>query len=127
MLNRDDILKANDIKVEPVEAWGGTVYVKGMTGKERDLFESTIMKVRGTKRDLNLENLRAKLCALTICDEKGTRLFADGDVPLLAEKSATELQKVFIVAQRLSGITPEDVQELTEELKDNPFGDSASD
>ena len=49
------------------------------------------------------------------------------DATLLGDKSAQELQKVFAVAQRLSGITAEDVEELTEGIKENPFGDSPSD
>ena len=65
MLNRDDILKATDIKIEPVEAWGGTVYVKGMTGKERDQFEASVIKMKGKSQDINLANVRAKLC----CDD----------------------------------------------------------
>ena len=127
MLNRDDILKASDIKIEPVQAWGGTLYVKVMTGKERDLFESSVITIKGTSQSYNLANVRAKLCVLTICDENGNRLFADSDMPLLAEKSALELQKIFVVAQRLSGITEADVKTLTEGLKENPFGDSPSD
>ncbi|OGO12737.1 MAG: hypothetical protein A2Y53_04900 [Chloroflexi bacterium RBG_16_47_49] len=127
MLNRDDILKATDIQIEPVEAWGGTVYVKGMTGKERDRFEASIVHIHGKKQDVNLENVRAKLCVMSMCDENGKRLFADSDAPLLTEKSACELQKVFAVAQRLSGITDEDIDELTEGIKENPFGDSPSD
>ena len=126
MLNRDDILNASDIKIEPVEAWGGTVYVKGMTGKERDQFEASVISIRGKSQSVNLENVRAKLCVLTLCDEAGKRLFNDGDMSLLSAKSAIELQKVFTVAQRLSGITSEDVTELTEGLKESPFGDSPS-
>lgn len=125
-MNRDDILNAKDIKIEAVKAWGGTVYVKGMTGRERDQFEASIIRTKGRNQTINLQDVRAKLCVLTICDENGVRLFEDADIPALSEKSAGELQKVFEVAQRLSGITEEDVDELTEGLKDNPFGGSAS-
>lgn len=125
-LNRDDILKVKDLKVEKVQAWGGTVHVRGMTGAERDKFEAGIIQMRGKEQSLNLQNVRAKLCVLTLCDADGTRLFEDNEMALLAEKSAVELQKVFAVAQRLSGITQEDVDELAEGLKESPFGDSAS-
>lgn len=127
MLTRDDILKASDIKVESVKAWGGTVYVKGMTGRERDQFEASIITIRGKSQSINLENVRAKLCVMTLCDKDGVRLFADADLVALSEKSAVELQKIFAVAQRLSGITADDVKDLTEGLKDSPFEDSPSD
>ena len=126
MLTRDDILKAKDTQIEPVKAWGGTVYVRGMTGTERDAYEASVITMRGNKQSFNLKNVRAKLCVMTLCDKDGLRLFADGDVELLAEKSAAELQKIFVVAQRLSGITERDVQELTEGIEDNPFDGSVS-
>lgn len=126
VLNRDDILNASDIRKEKVKAWGGEVWVRGMTGAERDKFESSVIQFKGSSQSLNLSNVRAKLCALTICDEEGKRLFTEADVQLLSEKSAVELSKIFIVAQRLSGITDADVEELTEGLKENPFEDSVS-
>ena len=125
-LSRDEILKAKTMKIEKVEAWGGTVCVRGMTGAERDQFEAGIIRQRGKEQTVDLRNVRAKLCAMTLCDEDGNRLVKDEDVTLLANDPAVELQKVFVVAQRLSGITAEDVEELTEDLK-NPFEGSSSD
>lgn len=125
-LSRDDILKVKDVKIEKVQAWGGTVFVRGMTGAERDKFESSIVQQRGKEQIINLQNVRARLCVLTLCNEDGERLFQDSEINLLAEKSAVELQKVFLVAQRLSGITQEDVDELAEGLKENPFEGSVS-
>lgn len=127
MLTKDDILKANDIKIEPVDAWGGTVYVRGMTGTERDAFEASVITMRGTKQSVNLKNVRAKLCVMTLCDKSGHRLFEDSDMTALSEKAASELQKVFSKAQELSGITQKDVDELTEVLETNPFESSVSD
>lgn len=126
-LNRDDILKADDIGRElvPVPEWGGDVYVKGMTGAERDKFEASIVEQRGKKQNLNMTNIRAKLASLTICDEQGKRLFTEADIAKLSEKSASALQRVFAIAQRLSGIGDADVEELAEGL-DTPFGDSPS-
>jgi hypothetical protein len=41
-LTRDSILNAKDLKKELVKVpeWGGEVYVRCMTGSERDAFES---------------------------------------------------------------------------------------
>ena len=74
-----------------------------------------------------MKDLRAKLCALTICDEKGERIFSTRDVKALTKKSASALQRVFSVAQQLSGITGDDLEELADGLKDRPFEDSVSD
>lgn len=128
-LSRDDILSVEDIEVELVEVpeWGGSVFVKGMTGTERDRFETSIVQQRGKDAKINMENIRAKLAAETICDEDGVRLFSQKDIGELGKKSASALQRVFDVAQRLSGITESDVEELSEEMDENPSGDSATD
>ena len=129
VLKRDDILQADDIKRElvPVPEWGGDVYVKGMTGAERDKFEGSLITMRGKDKQMNMANIRAKLASMTICDEKGKRLFNENDVQALSQKSAAALQRVFAVAQKLSGISDEDVEELAEELKKDPFDGSPSD
>ena len=136
-LNREEILGADDIQVELIEVpeWGGDVWVKGMTGQERDKFEdeliirSTVGKGRKTTQvsEVSLADIRAKLCSMTICDKDKTRLFTEKDVKALSKKSAAALQRVFEIAQELSGITDDDIDELVEELEESPFDDSVSD
>jgi len=125
-LKRDDILKVQDIKVEKVHVpeWGGDVYIKGMNGMERDAFEASVVQMRGKGTNVDMSNIRAKLAAQTICDENGERLFTDADIKALGKKSASALQRVFEVAQKLSGIGDDAIQELTEGLKVNPLEDS---
>jgi len=129
LLNKQAILDVQDIDIEKVEVpeWDGYVFVKGMTGMERDTFEASIVQQRGKDARVNMVNIRAKLAAQTICDEEGVRLFTDKDVHALGKKSANALQRVFDVAQRLSGITGDDVDELAAELEENPSEGSASD
>jgi len=131
ILTREQILQANDIEKELVKVpeWGkaAEVYVKGMTGAERDKFEGSMIQTRAKSQEINMSNIRAKLASLTICDEKGKRLFSENDVQALSQKSAAALQRVFEVAQKLSGITDADVEELTEEIKQDPFEGSPTD
>lgn len=128
ILGKSDILKVSDIDIELVEVpeWGGSVYVKGMTGTERDAYEASIMEQRGKSSKVNLENFRAKLIAFSVCDKDGKLLFSQKDIAEIGKKSAAALQRVYDVATRLSAISKSDVEELTEELEENPFGDSAS-
>lgn len=129
VLSREEILNKVDIVTElvAVPEWGGSVYVKAMNGKERDAFEASVMIQNGKKQTLNMENVRAKLCSLTICDVEGKRLFSSADLLKLSEKSAAALTRVFLVAQKLSGLGDEQIEELTEGLEKNPFAASASD
>lgn len=113
-LNREAILAAEDLPRELVEVpeWGGAVYVRALTGAERDQFEASIVEQRGRDMRMNMRNIRAKLVALTVVDEDGQRIFTDDDVAALGGKSAAALDRLFAVAQRLSGLSKEDVEEL---------------
>ncbi len=129
LLTRDQILKAQDLPSEdvPVPEWGGTVRVRALTGAERDAFEQSIVEQRGRSTRMNLQNLRAKLVALTVVDEEGNRIFSDSDAKLLGKKSALALNRVFEVAQKLSGLTSEDVEELTKNSESDQSEDSTLD
>ena len=124
LLDREAILKANDIEKREVyiPEWGGSVYVRGMTGRERDQFEASIIRQRGRDTEINMKNARAKLVVMCTVDQEGNRLFTDADVAPLADKSAKALDRIFAVAQELSGITREDMEELTENFDETTSG-----
>lgn len=133
-LNRDDILQADDIEIErvPVPEWAkgkskeeAFVCVRGMSGTERDDFEAALFSARG--KGPAIKNIRAKLASYTICDEAGGRLFTDAEVLTLGKKSARALQRIFVVAQRLSGIGENAITEYKEALEEVPFDGSVSD
>ena len=134
-LSRDTILQREDIVTEDVDVpeWGGTVRVRGMSGVERDKFESGLIQqpaANGRRRkpqeqqQTNMDNVRAKLCAWCCVDEQGGRLFAESDVQALGGKSAAALARIFDVATRLSGITDEDVDEMAQEMVEHPFDET---
>lgn len=114
-LTREAILDAQDLPTETVEVpeWGGAVLVRGLTGRERDAFEASMIEQKGRKTTFTMSNFRAKLAARTIIDENGKRMFSDKDMDALGGKSAVALQRVFNVAQQLSGLSDADVEELT--------------
>ena len=127
-LTRDAILSADDLPKElvPVPEWGGDVFVRALTGAERDRFEGSMIEQRGKSQHVNMANIRAKLASMTLCDESGSRIFSDADVKSLAGKSAAALNRVFEVARKLSGLAETDVEELTEALEADPFDASPS-
>lgn len=117
LLSREAILSRRGQRkheIVAVPGWGGSVRVQALTGTERDAFEESLAKRRrdGT-REMSLANFRAKLVARTVVDERGTPVFSPQDVDLLGELDAADLQRVFDVAQRLSGMSAQDVEELT--------------
>ncbi len=108
MLTREQILQCDDLPKETVKVpeWGGEVQVRTMTGTDRDAFEASLIGKEG-----RLENVRARLVSLVVCDESGSRLFGDADIAALGAKSATALDRVFAVAQRLNGIGADQVEQ----------------
>lgn len=128
LLTKEQILRVKDIETRTVHVpeWGGDVMVRGMTGIERDQFESKILDQSGKKAKVNLQNARARLVAITVVDEAGDRLFTENEVVLLGTKSATALSRVYDVAAALSGISDEDIEELLGNSEATTPGDSVS-
>ncbi len=124
VLGREDILAAKDIDtvLVPVPEWKGSVWVAGLTGRERDQYEQSVMKMKKTGRkgrgptrlEPDLQGARARLVALACRTDKtaAERLFTDADVAKLADKSAAGLNRVFDVAAAMSGLSDESVEEL---------------
>lgn len=131
-LTRDQILEANDIQIEKVATpeWGGDgiTLVRSLDGRSRDAFEagSMVKNARSGSYDMRLENLRARLLVLAICDEDGKRIFTDADVGKIGAKNAGVLARVYDVATRLSGISRQDVDELVKNSDGDPSADSTS-
>lgn len=111
LLTKSAILKAQDFKTTDVDVpeWGGTVRLRTMSGTERDEFEQLCMQA---SKNNSFAGMRARLVSLTAVDETGERLFNDKEVEALGNKSSKALQRLFDSAQKLNGITDDEVEEL---------------
>jgi len=127
-LTAAEILAAEDIIEELVEVpeWKGTVRVRGLTGRERDAFEASLLDQRGRSSKTNLQNARTKLVVLAVRNADGSRMFTEAQISELAAKSAVALNRVFTKARDLAGMTEEDVEELTLGFDDAPSEPSTS-
>ena len=128
-MSKDDILKIEDNAPEEVEVpeWGGSVLVKGMTGRQRDAFEVSLRDQRtGQRLPGSMNNLRARIITRCVIDDDGNRLFTDADVATLGEKSAAAIDRIFDVAARLSGMSEEDEKEMAENFGPADGGGSSS-
>lgn len=114
-LSRDVILGADDLTYEDVDCpeWGGTVRIRSLSGTERDRWESAFIGRDGTPHvDKSYEGIRARLVVACAVDADGNQLFGRDDVKKLGAKSAAPLDRLFDAAQRLSGLSDQDVEEL---------------
>lgn len=113
ILNRDTILQADDLAREQVDVpeWGGQVYVRMMTGEERDRWEMSISKRRSNNGDIDLNGIRAALAVIVVCDEKGNSVFKPEDAKALAKKNGTAIERICFAARKLSRLDDADIED----------------
>ncbi|MEU9494586.1 hypothetical protein AB0D73_22835 [Streptomyces sp. NPDC048215] len=113
LLSKAQITEVDDRKWEDVDVpeWGGTVRVLGMSGTERNAYQSSLVVLgpNGSVQRMNMADQLAKLVAKSIVGEDFERLFTDKDVAALGKKNGAVLERIGAVAQRLSGLRKEDV------------------
>ena len=132
LLNADEILGKDDSQYEDVDVpeWGGTVRVRSLTADERDAFDESITKLsgngKGQTREIIMKGIRAKLVSRSLIDDKGDRLFTDAQVETLGKKNATVLDRLFAIAQRLSGLSKDDVEKLAGKSAPAPSASSST-
>ena len=107
---RSTILQSKDLPTEPVNIpeWDVTVYVRMMSARDRDLFESQMMDL--ADKGKRLDNFRARLAVFCCVDQDGKRIFKDSDISSLGEKSGEALNKIFSAASRLNKMTEETIE-----------------
>ena len=90
MVTRESILAANDgeLKKISVPEWGGDVFIRSMSSRQRDKFEMQV-------QSKDFENMRARLVCAMARNEKGELLFKESDAAALGEKSVKPIQRVF--------------------------------
>ena len=128
-LTAAEILGAQDIIEELLEVpeWKGTVRVRGLTGRERDAYEASLLDQRGRNTKANLINARTKLVVLSVRNADGSRMFTESQISELSAKSASPLDRIWKKARDLSGMSDEDVEELTLGFDDAPSEPSTTD
>ncbi len=119
-LSRDSILNAKDGKTEAVDVpeWGGRVFVRVLSGSQRDQLEAYITQKRD--KGVDFAGVRALLVQLAACDEKGKPLFGVADLPAIGELSSLALQRVFDAASKLNGMTAGQVEGASADFPSAP-------
>jgi hypothetical protein len=128
---KDKILAADDIAFEDhdVPEWDVTVRVRGMTGTQRDAFEAKMVAARqaGHDAETRLADFRARVLVKCLHDPAtGDLVFGDGDAAALGAKSGAVVDRLFAVAQRLSGMDQEALEAARGNSGTVPSGGSTS-
>lgn len=128
-LTKDEILAMDDIPVEEVVVpeWGGRkVLVCGLTAAAKNAYEASLIEIKGTTRKMRLDNATAKLLVRTLVDRHRQPLFTETDIERLGTKSAAALERLAAVAQRLSAMRQQDIEDLVKNSEAARSDDSPS-
>ena len=101
MLDKKAILELNDIRIEKVHVpeWKGDIYIKEMTGNERDSFALAHRVMDKTKSSIG-----ALYAVFTVVDKDGNLLFSEADISSLSKKSGKALDRIFDKAEELNRV-----------------------
>ena len=134
LLNFDDIVDSQDKEYQDVDVpeWGGTVRIATMSGEDRDRWELSMMQAddsseRGFKLNFDAYS-RVRLVAMCLVDDNFNRIFVTKEqIERLSQKSGKVMDLLYDVAQRVNGITDEDIDDLEKNSVSAQNGDSGSD
>lgn len=105
---RETLLKKSTFVTESVHVplWDETVFIRGMSAREADAFDSSIVTPGEDGADpvSDLENFRAKLVVHCVVDKDGKRIFTDEDADVVGDLPADTIQLLFEPARRLCGM-----------------------
>jgi hypothetical protein len=103
---RDLILSAPLPREEvPVPEWGVSVFVRTMTGTERERFEEEHLKAPDTR-------FGARLMVATLSDGDGQAIFTEADIASVAETSSVVIARLIPIAMRMNALGKSDMETL---------------
>lgn len=129
-LSASQILEQPTLIIEElyVPEWKGKIRLKHLSAKERDDFETSMVKMgKNGRQEMNNSNFRARLVQLAAVKEDGAPLFTRHDIRTLGSLPAAGLQRVFNKINEMSAFSEEDLRDLTEDFDDDRNGNSSSD
>jgi len=125
ILTREQILEMQDIEYREVtvKEWeGGTVRVRSLTAQEREEYDSWLFTVK----KLDATTSRSRLLSMAIVDDDGKPIFTESDIQALAKKNSKVIVRLSYIVQKMSGMTPGSIRELTEDFLADRNSDSNS-
>lgn len=116
MITRESFLAIYAIPppVEPV----GDAFVRAMTAGEKDRFDLAHTKAEG-------KDFRSRLLVASVCDESGSLLFTEGDMPALSRLPLPSIEPLVDAIMRINRIGEKEQADLRKNLN-GPNGDSSS-
>lgn len=123
-LSKDELWQVtSDLPTELIEikdAHGnprGALRMRGLTGAELTEYQKKLtILTRDGKSRTNMHRAMAKLILACACNEDGSPFFDQSDLIKLDSLPAATLMPLFEAAQKLCGLSDNDVKEMTEDF-----------
>lgn len=121
---RDMLLKPVERPSETVElpelGEGVSVIVTGMTARERSEFDQQFVSRKGEPMKKRIAEGRERIVVACCRDEEGNRLLSQEDVSQLGKQSCAVIERIVNVAQRLSGMTKDELENAVKNSEQTP-------
>ena len=119
------ILAVDDLAVEEHEVpeWGYWVRIAELNGRDRSKYVQSLVKVEHTngqrgggnmKVTPDMRDAEVRLVSLSLVDADRKRLFDDTQIKALGDKSSKALSRVAGIAQRMSALGADAVEDAEE-------------
>jgi len=123
-VTREALLKPMEREQETVSlpelGEGVCVIVTGMTAKERSQFDQQFVSRKGEAMKSRIAEGRERIVVACCRDEGGKRIFTADDVAQLGKQSSAIIERIVIVAQRLSGMTKDELEDAVKNSEETP-------
>ena len=86
--------------------------MKGMSAADRSRFEKEFQTSSGQSSKRKLSQIRERLVIACVCNEEGSPILTVKDVEALGKQSIQIIERIVNVAQKLCGMSSEDVEQL---------------
>jgi hypothetical protein len=124
LLKKDDLWQITTSmpaeEVEILDSQGkvaGSIRMRGLTGEELTAYQDSVtVTLSSGQRRGNTRKAIAKLIARCAINEDGSPYFDASDISKLDQAPARMLMPLFESAQRLCGLTDEDIREMAEDF-----------
>jgi hypothetical protein len=88
----------------------GVVFIQELNAKEREMLEASV--INAESGGVNMEGIRAKTLALSLCDDYGKKLCNFDEYEELNALPSALMIDMYAVAQRLSGLGSKEIEKL---------------
>lgn len=131
-LTKEQVFSSDDRVFEPVpvDEWkqGGVVFVRSITAAERGkiIAEAARFRESNGKNSIFMQEFDVNFVILAACDEQGNLLFEKSDKAELLKRNAAVIARIAGRAQKLAGMSKEDLEALEKNFRTTQSEDSHS-